>query len=590
MRPLLRGLSMLRPHWPAVLLGLLAVPAGAYVAVQVPQVAKQAIDLLAGGGAGGDTAGALGTACLLLVALAAGEALLGWIARMTLVRSSRAVEQELKQRLFTHLQELPATWFDRGRTGDLLSRFTQDVELVRFVLGPILLYLGRALILLPLGLSAMYVMSPLVTAAVGGAFLLLATAMALLSPRIQARSKAVQEAIAAISQHAAEDFSGIRVLQNFARARTQIATMGRLCDEYFGHSLRLVRFRALQNLFVHAAGDLVFFGVLLLGGLEIVAGRMSPGDLFAFLLLLGLMTFPLLVAGWTLTMLHQALAAARRIEEVFTTQPEPATGEQPVLRGELRVTQLTFTYPGSTAPALTGVSFTLPAGAKLGIVGPIGAGKSTLLALLLRLYDPPPGTMFVDGHDLLGIAPRQLRELFALAPQDPFLFSDTVRGNVEFGRYDEAPMLPEAADAPVLAAVATAALEPDLTALPQGLESVVGERGVTLSGGQKQRVSLARALASGRTTLLLDDTLSAIDHGTEAAILAGLQRRGTRSMIVVAHRLSAVRDADWILFLDGGRVREQGPPDQLLARDGAFAAAWRLQQEAQALESDGAAG
>lgn len=151
-------------------------------------------------------------------------------------------------------------------------------------------------------------------------------------------------------------------------------------------------------------------------------------------------------------------------------------------------------------------------------------------------------------------------------------------------------MLPEAADAPVLAAVATAALEPDLTALPQGLESVVGERGVTLSGGQKQRVSLARALASGRTTLLLDDTLSAIDHGTEAAILAGLQRRGTRSMIVVAHRLSAVRDADWILFLDGGRVREQGPPDQLLARDGAFAAAWRLQQEAQALESDGAAG
>jgi ATP-binding cassette subfamily B protein len=580
-RSLLRAYRMLGRHWLPMLVGIVCVPLAGWISVRLTGLVGGGVDLVHDGFAGGD-AGAgrtLVRLCVLLLALAAAEAVLRWTARMTLVQSSRRVEEQLKNELFAQLQRLPIGWFDRARTGDLLSRFTQDVELVRMVVGPIVLYGLGSLTILPLGLHAMWKISPRVTLAAAGAFALLLVGMAFVLPRIQRRSKAVQEAIAAISAQAAEDFSGIRVLHNFARARLQIATMARLCDEYVGHSLGLVRFRALQNLLIHLTGDVVLLALLVLGGLEIAQGRMSPGQLVQTIMLLALMTFPLIVSGWMLSMLHQAVAGAQRIEAIFAEPPEPAGGATPELHGELRVERLTFAYPGAAEPALRDVSFTLPAGRKLGIVGPVGSGKSTLLALLLRLYDPPPKTVFVDGHDVLSLAPAALRRRFGLAPQDPFLFSDTVRGNVEFG--GAAPA------AEIDAAFAAAALETDLAELQHGAESVVGERGVTLSGGQKQRVSLARALASGRETLLLDDSLSAVDHSTEARILARLRQRESRAMIVTAHRLSAVRDADWILFLERGRVVEQGPPADLLARDGAFAAAWRLQQEAAALESGG---
>ena len=291
---------------------------------------------------------------------------------------------------------------------------------------------------------------------------------------------------------------------------------------------------------------------------------------------------------------HRSVAAADRVEEIFALVPEPSGGQAPRLRGGVVVRDLTFRFDEQEQPALEHVSFALEPGQKLGIVGPVGSGKSTLLALLVRLYDPPRGTIFVDGVDVLDLEPRVLREAFAFAPQDPFLFSDTIRGNVTFGLPSGASGdLPSDADIDADVAVAAAveravhasALDQDVERFEGGLEAIVGERGITLSGGQKQRVSLARALAANRATLVLDDTLSAVDYATEAKILQRLaQARHGRSMLVATHRLMVVEDADLILVLRRGRVVESGTHDELLARGGLYAAAWALQVEERAIE------
>ena len=291
----------------------------------------------------------------------------------------------------------------------------------------------------------------------------------------------------------------MRVVQQFDITHRELAAMATKNRRYLLANLRLVRLRSLMNALMHSSTGLVMLGVLLVGGHQVITGRISIGQLFQFMMYLGLMTFPLQILGWTIAMVPRAYAAAIRIEEIFEAEPEPQDGARPELRGAIEVRDLTFTYPEANKPALEGVSFALEPGQKLGLIGPVGSGKSTLLSLLLRYYDPPRGTMFVDCHDVLDLAPGCLRKLFALAPQEPFLFSDTISNNITF---DDGTIELDQRDA----AVAAAALEQDLPQLLDGIDTVVGERGVTLSGGQKQRVSLARAVLSDRPGMLLDDT------------------------------------------------------------------------------------
>ncbi|MBL8728858.1 MAG: ABC transporter ATP-binding protein [Planctomycetes bacterium] len=570
-----RPASLLRRHLVLVLVGMAFVPVHAAVSLWMPRLLGNALDQLSAGG----TTDALRQTCWLLLVLAVVEAGSRYVSRKTLIDASRNVEEDLKNDLVAHLQRLPVAWFDRSRTGDVTSRLTQDVELVRFVMGPLLLHGGSTICLLPAGTWLMASMDLPVTLASLGVFGVLFVAMRVLMPRLHRWSKKSQEAIGEVSQRAQEDFAGIRVVQQFgigARERAAMATRNR---RYLLANLRLTRLRALLNAMSHSTSGVVMLGVLLVGGHQVIAGDITVGQLFQFLGYLALLTFPLEILGWTLATLPRAHAAGIRIEELFEVEPEPDTGASPELQGRVRVEHLTFTYPGSTRPALQDVSFTLAPGQKLGLAGPVGSGKSTLLSLLLRFYDPPRGAVFVDDHDVLDLSPRALRALFALAPQEPFLFSDTVAANVGF-----------AADADLTfeldAAVAAAALDQDLPQLHLGLQTIVGERGVTLSGGQRQRVSLARALHSDRPGLMLDDTLSAVDPVTERRILRGLheQRRG-RTLLVASHRLSVLQDADRILVLDGGRVLEQGDHHDLMARNGLYAQAFRRQSEAAALES-----
>ncbi len=503
--------------------------------------------------------------------------MLSFTARHQLICASRVVEERLKADLVQHVSRLPISWFDTARTGDLLSRLTQDVELLRFLVGPCLMYGGSSLIFLSVGIYLMFSLSLLVALAALLAFVVLLVGMAVLMPKLQKCSQEVQEAIGDISQRGQESFSGIRVLLAFGRAEEESAGMRELSERYLEHNLRLAKLRALVNLFIHSARDVVLMLVGILGAIEVIAGNLTPGEMFTYFALLGVMIWPLIASGWILASFHRAYAAADRIEAIFAVEVESAEGECPTLQGHLEVRELSFTYMGQSQPALEGVSFELPEGKKLGLVGPVGSGKTTLLSLILRLYDPPPGSIFIDGVDVLDIAPSSLRARFAFAAQDPFLFSDTIGNNIDFAGEGEG------GDAQ--AAVFAANLEEDLEGFAEGIETMVGERGVTLSGGQKQRLSLARALHSGRQTLILDDTLSAVDHSTETRILDRLPEvRGDRSMLVSSHRLSAVQDSDLIVVLEKGRVSAIGKHSELLERPGYYATAWQRQSEEQALE------
>ncbi|MGK0157320.1 MAG: ATP-binding cassette subfamily B multidrug efflux pump [Neolewinella sp.] len=559
-----------------VVVGLLLIPINCGVMLWMPRLLGDMIDILPKGG----TTEALANTCFLLLGLAIAEALTRFTSRKLLVNASRMVEQSLKDEMTAHLQRLPIAWFDKSRTGDITSRMTQDVEMVRFVMGPMLLHGGTTICLLPAGMVLMLQMDVAVALASLAALLTVFVSMKFILPRLHKWSKKSQEAIAGVSQQAQEDFAGVRVVQQFDITDRELAAMATKNRRYLLANLRLVRLRSLMNALTHSSTGFVMLGVLLVGGHQVITGRITVGQLFQFTMYLGLMTFPLQILGWTVAMLPRAYASAIRIEEIFEAEPEPQTGAQPELRGAIKVCDLTFTYPDADKPALEGVSFVLEPGQKLGMIGPVGCGKSTLLSLLLRYYDPPRGTMFVDGHDVLDLAPGSLRKLFALAPQEPFLFSDTVTNNITF---DDSDIDLQQRDA----AVAAAALDQDLPQLIDGIDTIVGERGVTLSGGQKQRVSLARAVLSDRPGMLLDDTLSAVDPSTERRILDGLNdsRRG-RTVIATTHRLSVTANADLILVLDHGKIKERGTHDDLVQRGGLYAKAWRLQTEARALETD----
>lgn len=573
LRRLHRLLPLVRAHRRTLLFGLCLLPIHGAAVLAFPWALGQLVRSLGGGS---DAGLDLDTACLALLALAVLESVLRYGSRRAIIGASRRIERDLKRAMAGHMLALPIPWFDRARTGDLISRYTQDVELLRFLVGPVLLHGGSALLIVPGGLALMLASSVPVTLACGVGFLAMGLSLRWLLPRIHRAASRVQEELGELSQRAQEDFSGIRTVQAFAMEPGERAALAARQRRYLVAQQRLARTRAGFNLVLHAAGQGVVLAVLGLGGIQVLEGAMEPAELIEFLAWLGLMIWPLQALGWSIGSLPRAWAAAERIEELLGAEPEPSGGDRPDGPGRLEVRGLSFAYDGGPT-VLEDLSFELEPGQTLGITGTVGSGKSTLLSVILRLYDPPAGTVFVDGCDVLELAPDALRRRFALAPQEPVLFSDTIAGNVALASGED----------PIEAAVHSAALDQDLDLFDDGLQTVVGERGVTLSGGQRQRVSLARALASRRPTLVLDDTLSAVDVHTERRILQRLRShradRQDGTAIIVSQRLSALVDADEILFFDRGRIVERGTHEQLLAEGGAYAHAWSLQAEGQRL-------
>jgi ATP-binding cassette subfamily B protein len=511
-------------------------------------------------------------AALLAVAVVGG--VFRFLMRRVIIGASREFEYDLRNDFFAHLQRLSLGYFQQHRTGDLMSRATNDLSAVRMLIGPAVMYTATTVLTFVAGLALMLTIAPRLTLLALIPLPFVSLSVWYFGDAIHKRFEKIQEQLSEVSAITQESLAGVRVVRAYRQEPFEIQRFRAANQEYVRRNKALIR---LQGVFYPTMGLLMGISALLvlwLGSRDVVAGRMSLGELVAFNAYLMMLAWPMIAFGWVTNLLQRGMASWKRMLEVFDELPAISDAEATdaltsiaQVTGAIEFRDLTFRF-GDTQ-VLHQISATIPAGTTTAIVGATGSGKSTLLAMLPRLHQPPPGTVFVDGVDVRHIPLSVLRGAIGFVPQEPMLFGATIAENIALG-------VPRGT--PVEAAASVARLDKDVEGFAHGYDTVVGERGITLSGGQKQRTALARALAIDPRILILDDALSAVDTYTEEEILRGLGGvMRQRTSIIVSHRVSTVRGADQILVMDEGRIAERGTHDELVARNGLYAELYRKQ-------------
>lgn len=520
---------------------------------------------------------------LIVVALVAGLARYGM--RQLLNSVSRRVEYDIRNTLYQHLQRLPAEFYDRSSTGDLMARSTNDLLNVRMVAGPALMYLVDTVTKTLFAVPLMLLISPRLTLLALLPLVALPPIMIFFGAEIHRRTTAIQAQFSTLTDFVHENLSGVRIVRAYRQERAESDQFRSLNEEYVSRNIALARAYGAFQPMMGLMGGLGALAVLYFGGRMVLSGSISVGAFVAFGVYLMQLIWPMIALGWVVNLVQRGSASMGRLNALLEEQPAIVSPAVPARLPEtagarsVRYDHIWFQYPNARDRGwvLQDISFSVPAGGSLAIVGATGSGKSTLAELLARVYDPDQGRILIDGVDIRALSLEELRQAVGFVPQETFLFSDTVRENILFGSPDDG-RLERAAD--------TAQLSETLRELPQGAATLLGERGINLSGGQKQRTAIARALAKSPPIFVLDDALSAVDAQTETRILHSLRDAlAGRTSIIISHRLAAVRDADWILVLDQGKIAEEGTHAQLMQVRGRYWELLRRQEIEEELEA-----
>jgi ATP-binding cassette subfamily B protein len=560
----------LRKYRGSYFIGTICVFVNNGVWILFPLVLRHAIDGLQAG----VTREKLLTYSLELMGVAAIKGIFQFLTRWIVIGISREIEFDLRNDLFRHLESLSYSYYQRTRTGDIMARATNDLNAVRMLLGPAIMYSANTIVFTAGALAFMLSISPRLTFYAFLPLPLVSITVQYFGKQIHERFEKIQAMFSEISARAQENFSGARVIRAYVQEEAEIAAFETSNREYINRSLKLVRLMGMLWPTLETMLGLAIVLVLWLGGREVLLGRMTVGGFVAFNTYMVQLTWPVIALGWVINIFQRGTASMGRINEILVEQPEiqdepevksRAAGESPAttqVRGEIEFRGLNFAYNG--VPVLHDINLRIPAGSSLAIVGPTGSGKTTLVSLIPRIYDAAPGTVRIDGQPVREFSLEPLRRQIGFVPQETFLFSETVRENIAFGKED-------ATDEEVSAAAEAANIAQDIEEFPEKYRTLVGERGITLSGGQKQRTAIARAIIRNPRILILDDALSSVDTHTEDKILNHLREvMQNRTTIFISHRVSTVRNADKIAVLHGGRIVELGTHDELLARNGYY--------------------
>lgn len=554
----------LRPYRGGLALGFLALVLKVVSATWVPLILRDGFDALL---AGFDV-GKLWVFAAWVMGASLVRGLMQYYMRLKLVSISRDVEFDIRNEIFAQLTRLSPDFYQRMRTGDIMARTTNDLNQVRMMLGPGVMYWTETMLTTILAITVMASVDWQLTLIALIPAPLVSLAVVYFGQRIHKRFEAIQEQFSDISSRAQENLTGARIVRAYAQEEAEVEKFAALNRDYIQANMGLVRDTGMFYPLLQALVGLTFLLVMWAGGWRLAEGKLTMGGFVMFQSYMGMLIWPMIAFGWVINLTQRGMASLKRIREILDAAPGIAQAvpgrklAQPV-RGELRLENVTVRF--GEVVALQGVSLTVPAGASAAIVGHTGSGKSTLLQLFPRLLDPSEGRVLLDGVDLRELDPEELRREIGFVPQETFLFSNSLEENIRLGA-------PEANRAAVEAAAEQAGLNGDVAGFPLGYETMLGERGITLSGGQKQRTAIARALLRKPAVLVLDDALSAVDTITEEKILQHLAEaiRG-RTSLFVSHRVSTVKNCDMIFVLDRGEIKEQGTHAELIARGGYYA-------------------